>query len=189
MPSFNPLIPTVNDATLQSYFQLRANFQAINSTFAENHSALTRDPDDVGKHTALTMQPQAGDPTTDATQLGLYSKLVTGVPELFFAPNNAQTPIQLTYPSIKVDSSDTQYTFIAGPFVVYMGLRLAVPDNTTINLLPSTNLIYVGLTITNRATILNGAALPINITVNSFTIHYNSAILNPDIFYFAIGIP
>jgi len=188
MPSFNPLIPTVNDATLQSYFQLRANFQAINSTFAENHSALTRNPDDVGKHTTLTMQPQSGNPTTATDQVGLYSKLVTGVPELFFAPNNSQTPIQLTYPSIKVDGSNTQYSFIAGPFVVYTGLLLAVADNQLVTLTPSTTLVYVGLTITNRAIILNGAALPINIAANSFNIHYNSAILNPDIFYFVIGV-
>ena len=68
-------------------------------------------------HTLLTLRPQATDPTTAADQIAIYNKLVTGIPEIFYRPNSNQTPIQMTYPSLLTDSSNAQYSFIAGPLL------------------------------------------------------------------------
>ena len=191
--SFNPNIPTVNDPILQSYFQLRANFQAINAAFASNHSALNGDRFLAGVHTVLAMQPTA-DPPTSPTQVALYNKIVASVPQLFYRPNNSQTPIQLTYQSIKADSTATQYTFIAGPFIVYGGLLTNITDGQVVNLTPGTTLLYVDLTAANvkgLKTVLP-SPIPTLIAGTSFTIRNEafvpSATVRMDAYYFAIGV-
>ena len=136
--SYNSSIPKSTDPILQSQRQLLANFQAINNAFSTNHVGLTKDPLVAGMHDVLTLRPQAGDPTTSASQIAIYNKLVGGTPEMFYAPNSSQTPIQLTYPSIKSDSSTTQYTFMAGPFVIYGGLVTNPSNGQTITVTPTT---------------------------------------------------
>src|SRR4029077_18551507 len=123
--AYNPNIPQVTDNRTQSAGQILANFQTINRVFADNHIALTVTDNVPGRHSVLTMRPQSVDPTTTANNVALYNKIVSSVPELFFRPNNNQTPIQLTYPSISTGLASTnpdvyntdQYTFLAGPFV------------------------------------------------------------------------
>jgi hypothetical protein len=143
-------------------------------------------------HNQLTLRPQSGDPTTSATQTALYNKLVSTIPELFFRPNNSQTAIQLTYPTIKADSSNTQYSFVAGPFVVYAGLLTGVTDGQVITLSPSTTLLYVGLTVTNFK-VNNPVGVSIstatNISGSSFTVRFLSfsGATTRDIYYIAIG--
>ena len=187
--AFSPNIPTVTDPILQSFKQLRANFQGINESFADNHQALTNDLEFAGMHDLLTMRPQSGDPTTSAVQIALYNKLVTAIPELFFRPSSNQTPIQLTYPSIKTDSSTAQYTFMAGPFVVYGGLVTSPASNQTVILSPTTTLVYVGLTVTNsKRKIGISTAIPTNIVGSSFDISFQGTPSLFDVYYLAIGI-
>lgn len=195
--SFNANIPQTTDKIPQSYGQLRANFKSIALAFARNHVALSREVEDgAGKHRLLTMQPKS-DPVTGATEIALYNKVVgLNPPALFYMPNNAQTPINMTYPSLVTGLQSTdpdvyfarQYSFIAGPFVVYGGLLKAVTDGQVITLLPSTNLIHVGLIIANTQAGFFANAIAKNITTNSFTLSVNSVVSPFDIYYFAVGV-
>jgi hypothetical protein len=143
------------------------------------------------------MENQPSDPATSASQIALYNKLVpptTGTPALFFAPSSSQTPIQLTYPSLNT-SGPTQYTFIAGPFVVYGGLVTAATIGQLITLTPTTNLLYVGLVAANiRNVKSNTSFLPVPTSINTpastFTIQYSTPVLPGtlvDVYYLAIG--
>lgn len=188
--SYNVNIPTVTDKILQSFGQLRANFRAINNAFADNHVGLTQNDSISGMHTVLTLRTVT-DPATSASQIALYNKVVSSIPAIFFRPSSNQTPIQLTYPSIKADSSDTQYSFVAGPFIVYGGFLSNVSQNQLVTLTPGTNLRSVDLVVANPSvapTVL-AMAIPVNIVGTSFNIRFQ-ALVPPeklDVYYFAVG--
>ncbi len=199
--AFNPNIPVGTDKILKSARQIRANFQAINTAFFDNHVALTEDPTIAGEHNYLTMREQLLDPATNADQIALYQKAVSTIPELFFRPNNSQTPIQLTYPSLNTDSTTTnQYSFIAGPFVVYFGLLPLVSTGQLVTMLPSSTLVYVNLQITNLTVQIHDkdplgvdqayVAYPGNITANKFNIGFTGQVGNKifDLYYFVVGL-
>jgi len=80
-----------------------------------------------------------------------------------------------------------QYSFIAGPFVIYGGLIIGPTSGNTITLLPSKTLIHVGLVITKPQNTLNNYAIAKNITGNSFDIYTNAA-AGFDLYYFAVGV-
>jgi hypothetical protein len=190
MSSFNPNIPIITDKILLSQAQIRANFQSINSAFSTNHFPLTSNPEFSGMHNMLTLRPQSSDPTTSATQIAIYNKLVSGIPNLFFRPNNSQAPIQMTYPSIKVDSSNTQYSFIAGPFIVYGGLIKGVTNGQVITLNPGTTLLYIDLIVTSNpaSPTVVAQVVPTAITGTSFTAKYQTTSGTYDIYYLGIGM-
>lgn len=199
--AYNNNVPLGTDPILQSYGQLRANFQAIDAAFADNHVGITQDEKIAGKHNMLTLRPVSPDPATLANQIALYNKLVSSVPELFYRPNNNQTAIQLTYPSLQTGLQSTnpdvyfaqQYTFVAGPFIIYGGRITAPTSGQLVTLTPGTTLLYVDLTVTNPQSGLpinrSNTAVPTGIAGNSFTITYSNLILGTiDIYYFAIGV-
>jgi hypothetical protein len=167
---------------------MRANFQAIAAAFATNHVPLTQDDEINGMHDELTLRPQTIDPTTSATQTAIYNKLVSSIPALFFRPNSDQTPIQMTYPSIKSDSSGTQYSFVAGPFIIYGGLLTGPANGAVITLSPGTTLLYVDLTATAANVIASGWATPSNITGTSFKVNQPGGAGTQNVYYFAVGI-
>jgi len=199
--SYNPSIPTGTDFLLQSQAQIRANYQDINIVWDDNHFNLTQNNENQGMHNVLTMRPQSVDPTTDATHVALYNKVVTisgaAAPELFYAPNNAQTPIQLTYPSISVAANlPQQYSFVAGPFIVYAGILTGLSNasnGSTINLTPTSTLVYVATNLTN----LNGnsdepkVVIPTDISGSSFKIKFKNFIPGStfSVYYLALGTP
>lgn len=195
--SFNAAIPQVTDPRSQSAIQMRANFQAINSVFNVNHVPINGDPVDGylgGQHTVLTLRSQTIDPVTSADEVAIYNKLVTGIPELFYAPSSAQTPIQLTRDSIDTDTANAKYTFIAGPFTLYGGLIANPTDGQVVNLSPSTTLIYVGLVVANANLTFptrTYSACATTLAANSFTIRYSANLTDPndlDVYYFAVGV-
>lgn len=199
--AYNVNIPVGTDPILQSAAQIRANFQTINQVFAENHVPLTADKSIVGMHNIVVFRNQTGgDPTTTANQIALYNKLVSTIPNLFFRPSNNQTAIQLTYPSI-VNTGLTQYSFMAGPFIIFYGF-ISIPTNGQIvTLSPGSSLIYADLTMSylnpNPGTGVapaTAAATLLNTPANSFTIRYPTGFTfasNPNggVFYFAVGLP
>lgn len=193
--SYNGSIPQLTDARAQSQSQLLANFQAINTVWANNHFNLTESNLFQGMHNVLTMRPQGSDPNTDATQVSLYNKLVSGNPQLFFKPNSNQSPIQLTLSTVKSDSTGTQYTYIAGPFLVHHGfidIPLGIPNNTVVNLPIGTNILYVGLSsalVTGIPfQIKNAIATNVNSPANSFTISFQTGVSMKVVYYMAIGV-
>jgi hypothetical protein len=192
--SFNSSIPLGTDAMVKSQKQIRANFQAIGSVFAENHVIMN----DAfqGMHNFLVFRPQTGDPTTSSSQIALYTKIVSSVPQLFYAPSSSQTPIQLTYtpPQTGLQSTNPdvyfadQYSIMAGPFIMYGGLVKNVPNgSSTKNLTPVSTIIYAsGFTVfidnkTNRSVAVSflGSTLTF---VNASGAPY-------DVYYIAIGKP
>ncbi len=152
--AYNPNIPQQTNRMVNSQVQIRTNFQTISSVFARNHVQFnSTNPGSLqGMHNVLTFRAQTINPTTSTSQISLFTKTTGANTDLFYAPSNSQTPIQLTYPSISTGllSEDPdvylpdQYSFMAGPFVVYMGNFKKV-DGSIVTLLPATTLIYVGL--------------------------------------------
>lgn len=189
--SYNPNIPIITDPILQSAAQIKANFKAIDAAFADNHVGLTQDDEFSGMHTALTLRPQTLDPVTSVTQVAIYNKLVSSIPEMFFRPSSNQTPIQMTYPSIKADLTNTQYSFVAGPFIIYGGLINNPTQGQIVTLTPGTTLIFVDLIVSNSKILPTQVqmAIPTNISGTSFNIAYQSTIsTNFDVYYFAVGL-
>ncbi len=191
--SFNATIPIGTNPMLQSQGQCRANFQAINAVFSENHIPMnTTGNPSQGMHSLLLFREQTVDPTTSASQIALYTKAVNNISSLFFAPNSSQTPIQLTYPSISTGLQSTkpdvylpqQYSFVAGPFVVYGGLLKNVSSGSTITLTPTCTLIYAGLICQSPA---SGTkyAIP-QISGSGFTVQFSGTPMQ-NIYYLAIG--
>lgn len=190
--SYNPNIPQSTSKRAVSQRQILSNYQAIFNTFAENHAALGTA--NQGRHNVLILRSQSGDPTTTATQTALYNKLVSSIPNLFFRPSSSQTPIQMTYPSISTSPTATsQYSFVAGPFIVYGGRVNNVTNGQVIGpLAPGVNLRYVGIATergTNDLDIDVNYAIPTNISGTSFTVRFTSTINPPtrNITYLAIG--
>ena len=197
--SYNPNIPIITDPILQSSSQIKANFKAINAAFADNHVGLTRDDEFSGMHTALTLQPQVSDPATSSTQIAIYNKLVGGIPEMFFRPRTNQTPIQMTYESLVTGLQSTnpdvyfidQYSFVAGPFIIYGGKITNPTQGQTVTLTPGTTLIFVDLIVSNTNILPTNIkmAIPTNISGTSFDIRYQSTIsANFDVYYYAVGL-
>lgn len=198
--AYNPNIPVVTDYMVNSQVQIRSNFQTINSVFSKNHVRLnaTEGGDSQGMHNVLTLRTQSGDPVTTSSQIALYTKVVGSDIAIFYAPSSAQTPIQLTYPSISTGLQSTdpdvflsrQYTFMAGPFVVYVGKLLEL-DGTVITLLPATTLIYVGLVGNGFLGTDKTAACATNVSGNQFTVRFSDTGAPPvkyQMYYLAIGI-
>lgn len=195
--SFNPSIPVATDFRAVSQRQILSNFQAIASAWLENHVPLTA-VDNVGKHEVLSLRFQTVDPTTAANQSAIYNKLVAGVPQLFFRPNTDQTPIQLSNSNLNTlqtgATGDAQSSFLAGPFTIYMGYIRDCPDTQLVTLLPSSTLIYVGLSTILQGTVPVGiasTATATNIAANTFIVRYNNTQItgnNATIYYTAVGV-
>jgi len=198
--SYNSAIPQATSKRVISQKQIAANFTEIFNAFAKNHSPLGNQ-DLQGKHNILILRPQALDPATTATEVAIYNKKVatvpsaTLIPNLFFRPNNSQNTIQMTYPSIGTSSAPTyaatQYSFVAGPFVVYTGVLINPTDGDIVTVLPATTLRYVGLGVQNfeiGSTIVSTHAIPTAIAANSFTIRFQTSTGSKrNIYYLAIG--
>lgn len=203
--SYNSAIPQSTSKRPISQRQILANFQAIAAAFAENHSPLGIATQ--GQHTVLVLRDQtsAGDPTTSATETAIYQKIVSGVPNWFYRPNSSQTPIQLSYPSIVTGLQSMnsnvyfpqQYSFMAGPFVVYMGKIVNPTNGQTVTLTPTTTLRYVGLSVggykftgPNIPANFIPLATPTGVSGSSFNITFNitrPSIVSLDVYYLAIG--
>jgi len=188
--SYKTTIPNPGDFLAISQKQILANYQAIYSAFSRNHVSMDSNNNVPGYHTSFTMPRQSVDPTTGSTQVALYNKFDANmVPQLFYRPNNNQTPIQMTNSNSSVISSPTQFrqsTFLAGPFTLYVGYIRNATDGQLVVLTPSTTLKYVGLiSVTNSA---NGA-LATNITSNQFVVRFGgTAPAARTIYYMAIGL-
>lgn len=141
--SFSTGFPNPGDFIIQSGPQFRANFRSIFDSFAQDHYSI--DSANAGMHRSLTLRKQTVDPVTTNNDVALYNKIGTGsVPQLFYAPSNAQTPIQLSYQSI-VNTGLQQYSYIAGPFLVYFGQVISTSSNQLVTLSPTSTLISVNL--------------------------------------------
>ena len=189
---------------VQSQKQIYINYNVMNTTWAQNHVNLSA-LENQGMHNSLTYRVQSGDPGTSATQVALYTKAVGGLPQLFFQPNSSQTPIQLTYPSILTGLQTItppvyfaqQYSFLAGPFIVYMGTLTGVTAGAGYTLSPSSTLLYAQATSLPYDDITTPSKpiqrnIPVFPTVagSGFTLNFTNPPTGPatlTVYYFAIG--
>ncbi len=168
-------------------------YQAIYNAFADNHATLGTQ--EQGRHRVLVLRTVA-DPATTASQVAIYQKLATAIPNLFYRPSNNQTPIQMTYPSVLTGLQTItppvyytdQYSFVAGPFIVYMGKVVNPSNGQTVTLIPASILRYVGLGVVDFTGTIVGSVAPTNISGASFDINFQVQIgATRDIYYLAIG--
>jgi len=200
--SYNSSIPVGTDAMVQSQKQIYTNFNVMNTVWTQNHVNLTA-LDNQGMHNSLTFRIQTGDPSTSATQVALYTKAVGGLPNLFFRPNSSQTPIQLTYPAIQTGLQTItppvyypqQYTFLAGPFVVYMGVLTGVTAGSPYTLSPTSTLLYAQATSVPFydpafPTLQRNIPIFPSVSGSIMTLNFSNPPTGPatlTIYYFAIG--
>ena len=172
-----------------------ANFQAISTSFSQNHIPL--DDEIAGQHNSLTFVAQTVDPTTTSSQAALYNKLVTAggttTPQLFFRSSSDATPIQMTNSNSSIIATPNvtyrQSSFLAGPFTIYTGFLQNVVNGATITLIPSTTLKYVGVSIIDPGLSINKfPSIATNISGNTFQVQFGLIILKPTIYYMAIGL-
>lgn len=192
--SFNPLIPQSTSKRALSARQIRANYQAIFNAFSANHGNLG-DEFLEGKHQTMVFQDETA-PGTTADQVAIYNKIVGGIPNLFYQPNNSQSEIQLTYQTFNIDkTAAAQQTFIAGPFIIFTGFLSNVTNPQTVGpLSPGSSLVYVSVGTeklnTANGNFFNFSAIATNVAGMSFDIRYATTAATPiDIYYLAIALP
>jgi hypothetical protein len=105
MPTYT-IIPNATDQPSQSQSQIRTNFQSIQSLVDVNHVDFA-DGVNFGKHNFVSLVQQTSDPTTSATEIALYSKLLSGVLTLFLRPASNGTPITPMNPGVVTIGSPT----------------------------------------------------------------------------------
>lgn len=125
-------IPKPTDLISNSQGQLRANFNAIDSSvfgFARNHVALT-DSTNGGLHTRVDYYLAVTDPAISGFVASLYTKAAANpvTNELFY--RNAGTINQITGPFLK--SVNNGYIFLPGGILVKWGWLIASSGANTV---------------------------------------------------------
>lgn len=191
--SYYPSIPNASDPRAQSQSQILSNFQTINSVWAVNHTNLSG-TDPQGMHDVLTIRKQVSDPTTLASQIGLYTKLVNNIPQLFYRPQLNGTPIQMTDVKVSKQTFTQQYSYTAGPFVVQGGIvsnSAGIPSGTTITLPVGASILFAACTSSGASytgtTTPPKYVVPYNYVGNTFKVFFATGLKIPNIYYFTIG--
>lgn len=86
--------PLPTDRLKDSQADIQANFISNKVAFDQNH--VTFDAADTGKHKFIQMPVQSVAPVTSATELALYTKSVTGVPQLFLRRASSGDEVNFT---------------------------------------------------------------------------------------------
>jgi hypothetical protein len=95
---YDPTIPQSTDLISASQAQILANFAAIDSSstgFAVDHVTLT-DASNGGKHKKMTMVQQGSAPTTGVSEVALYTKALSGAPEMYLRRQSNGTEVLMT---------------------------------------------------------------------------------------------
>lgn len=95
-------IPLATQPINQTQQAINDNFTCLvnnatpaNGLFTVNHVG-TNDPTDYGKHKFIEFPEQPSAPATTATELALYTKAVSGAPQLFLRRESSGTEINIT---------------------------------------------------------------------------------------------
>lgn len=181
--TYHPNIPQSTDDPTSSQQDLLDNFAKIASDFAINHIPLTAGSNN-GTHTKVFFPTGlSGDPNLASPASSLYSKIITGVAQLFFQNGNApQNVSQLT--GLPVANSGTNYG-IATPW----GITINFGSANAANPGSITFAKPMGASATIYTSQLTGigntpVAIPLTVSVNNTTLTYRS---NSAIYYLVIG--
>jgi hypothetical protein len=163
MSFYNQNIPNSGDDPAVSQGQLLGNFGKINTDYSEDHVALTAAVNN-GFHKKVTFQDvQVADPGLIGNLCSLFTKDVSGTPELFF--ENALDSLQLT--NLVVGTTGTNYSIItpwnlkiqmglstgtsitfqdpfsSGPTIFFAGLSGVSAEDPKVTVITTTTLTYV----------------------------------------------
>lgn len=121
--AYNSAIPNASDLISSSQQQIKDNFSAIDSStfgFAVDHVTLT-DGTNGGKHKKMTMVQQGSGPSTGASEVALYTKALSGQPELYMRQQASGTEVLMTRGTP---------TSSSGQGVMYGGLQIRAGTGT-----------------------------------------------------------
>ncbi len=93
---FNPNIPQPTDYLSVSQQDLLGNNTALQAWSTVDHYSFSDLTANVGKHTKVTLPFLASGPSTAVGEDAIYTKKVSGVPEVFIRKENNGAEIQLT---------------------------------------------------------------------------------------------
>lgn len=129
--TYNNSIPTASQRLKDSQSELKTNTESVKTFLETNHEAFSST--DSGKHKYLQLTQQGSSPTIGATEAGLYTKDVSGSPELFIK-TGADTELNIT----SLTSGSNEYTcYLPSGLILKWGLTtggaLAANDWTTVN--------------------------------------------------------
>ena len=113
--AYNNNIPQASDQLSQSQADILANFQAIKTLVDINH--VTFDVANQGKHKWVSMPVQSSDPTTAASEMAMYTKSVSGVPELFIRRQSDGSVLSCTQATL----ANPGYTYLPSGLLIKWG--------------------------------------------------------------------
>lgn len=94
---YNPNIPQSGDFISVSQKEIFANFNTVQQVFEKNHFSLTDDNvSNRGKHKRVGFAEQGSDPTTSSNVISVYTKDVSGTPEIYARNESSGTVFRWT---------------------------------------------------------------------------------------------
>ena len=178
MSTFYPNNPQSGDDPKVSQGQFLSNFSKMNTDFSVNHQPLTSGGNQ-GKHLKIFFQNVlSGDPGLTSPQSAVYTKSVSGVPQLFFQNGAlAANVVQLTGLPVTTMVTDSSIT-------TPWGLKMAFGSSSgggTVTFSVAFGATPYSCVITPTSSI--GVPVISGLTASGFTYSTRGA----GIYYFAIG--
>lgn len=145
--SYNPNIPNVANSPAVDQSSMQTNFNLLNQYFGTDHVTYTA-ANNQGQHLQVTLNTTISTPSPSGSTSVVYSKAVSGVPQLFFCNSAGEqqiTPIGSSVPALAYGKifynsgwvyGSTQFGFTGTPTVQTNGfgqqyLRLQLASSAT----------------------------------------------------------
>lgn len=182
-------VPLTNQRIKETTTIINDNFQALNTYLANDHIEITDAT--VAKritHKQVTLNTLGAGPTTSASQMAIYTKLVNAIPELFYRRASSGTEVQLTVANQNpIKATTNNQSFLPGGIIIKWGTAQfaagqANSNVTFTNSFPTACRTVVCTFIGNNASIWNQ-----NYSVNGFQAVRVTAGTTPQYSWIAIG--
>lgn len=190
--SYNPNIPQATDRPSVSQGQFLTNFQQLNTVFSNDHVAFNNATvANRGKHKKVTLI-SSSTPTTDPTDLALYSQTVGGVVKWFFMYPNTGSIVQLSLGTAPL-SAASGYTWLAGGMMMQWDKVINVPVGTSGNISFPVAFASTPYSITctfSRSATSNVQSVYVlsgSVNLNNFKMVTAGTTTPHDVYYIAIG--
>lgn len=194
--AYNNAIPQASDSLSQSQADLLENFATISALLGVDHviSPWTSPATgNQGKHNKVTLPEQSSDPTTAANEMALYTKAVSGVTQLFLAPEGAGTVRDITSKSWSGSQGST--TLPSGLIIKWGKGTASAGGFLDVNFTTPFNTIYTCYATNSLAVGASGLAVGSRIyTYSNAVLRISTYLTNTgtvgayDVHWFAIGV-
>lgn len=162
--------PLANQRISDTQPLIQKNFQQIQTAISVNHVPIADGSGNQGKHNLVQFVQQAAAPATGATELALYTKAVSGLPQLFMRLINSGNEYNISGSnratlSTVATVSQAGYFYVTGGLLIKFGqIANVVNGGPTDYPLPTQD--ASGTAIPAFTTIIAGAfAVPSNVGV------------------------